>query len=78
MAEGAGSVGEVDRWKYRRRIVFISLAFSAGVIVYALSGAHDGLDGETRRTAITQAFWAASAIIGAYVFGATWDDKGRP
>jgi len=68
---------EKDRWKNRRRIVFISLLFCAGVILYALGSDKEMLDAATRQTAITQAFWTAGAIIGAYVFGATWDDKGR-
>lgn len=66
-----------DRWRIRRRIIFASLFFCAGVIVYALASSHDALDAATRQTAITQSFWAAGAIIGAYVFGAVYDDKNQ-
>lgn len=68
---------QTDRWKIRRRIVFASLAFCAGVIVYALGSDKTWLDTATRQTAITQGFWTAGMIIGCYVFGATWDDRGR-
>lgn len=63
-----------DRWPKRRRVIYLALVFCAAVIGFALLG---DLDGETRQTAITQAFWAGSAIIGSYCFAATWDDKGR-
>jgi Na+/H+-dicarboxylate symporter len=71
------AAAEIDRWKYRRRVIFGSLTFCAVVITYALASDKEMLDAATRQTAITQAFWSASAIIGAYVFGAVYDDKGR-
>jgi hypothetical protein len=81
MEQGEGGAGGMtpakDRWKHRRRVIFGSLTFCAVVIAYALGSDKEMLDAATRQTAITQAFWTAGAIIGAYVFGAAWDDKGR-
>ena len=63
------------RWKIRRKVMFSALAFCGAVILAGLWA--DGLEATTREAAITQGFWAGAAIIGSYVFGATWDDKGR-
>lgn len=67
-----------DRWRLRRKVVFGGLFFCAAVVLYALLSPADHLDPMTRQTAIVQAFWGGMGIIGAYVFGAVWDDKGRP
>lgn len=61
-------------WKNRRRFMFIVSAFCGAVIAYALVWGDCDAVGET---ALTMAFTALIAIVGSYVFGATWDDKGR-
>ena len=41
MDRGAVSVSDGPSWKYRRRAIFSTLAFGAGVIVYVLASGDD-------------------------------------
>lgn len=63
-----------DRWVIRRRIIFCALAYCAACVPLAV---FSDIAPAVKETLITQAFWGAMGIIGAYVFGAVWDDKGR-
>ena len=61
-------------WTIRRRIIIASLIFVAlcvGKIILADSPTPG-------QVSLAEALvYAAVGIIGSYVFGATWDDKGR-
>lgn len=59
-------------WVNRRRVIWASLAFCAGVISYCLI---DGEDTTLNQTALTCAFWAGGAIVGSYCFGAAWENR---
>ncbi len=66
MSEQQGS------WKVRRRVMFMVLAFSVGVVCWSI-----WKDNKVAETAITMAFTTIMATTGSYVFGATWDDKNK-
>lgn len=59
-------------WKIRRRVMFTTLLFDAAIIIYAL---WLGADTKVNEAAITMAFISGMSIIGAYVFGAVWNDN---
>ncbi|MBL4837453.1 MAG: hypothetical protein JKY34_07725 [Kordiimonadaceae bacterium] len=64
-----------DSWSKRRRIIHGALAVCAlSILIGALK---PDLDPGVAQTLITQAFWAGSAVIGSYVFGAVWEDRSR-
>lgn len=67
-------VSPAHSWKYRRRFMFIVAAFCMAVILICLLGKPDP---SIAGTAVTMSFATLASIVGAYVFGATWDDKGR-
>ena len=58
-------------WENRRRVIFATLVFCAAIIAYCV---WKDTGSKTHETALTMAFICATSIIGAYVFGATWDD----
>lgn len=60
------------KWKVRRRIVNLTLIFCAGCVLYIM---FKGTDSRLYETIATNAFFLAGAVIGSYIFGATWDDK---
>ena len=60
------------QWKYRRRIIFLALAFCAGATAWCLTGR---VDTELAETAILALCGLSGSIIGSYVFGAAWDDR---
>ena len=57
-------------WTNRRRVIWATLGFCAGVIVFIL---WNGEDKEIFETAITMAFVTGSTTVGAYCFGAAWE-----
>ena len=59
-------------WAVRRRIIYLTLIFCAGLVIYVVGF---GDDNELNRTALTCAFMLAFSVIGAFVFGAVWDDR---
>ena len=60
-------------WRVRRAIIFATLAVCAGSWVYA-----QGWQGvEMVKAVLPSVVMLASAVIGSYVFGAVWDDRGR-
>lgn len=64
----------VDGWPIRRRVMFASLLFCAGNVQYLMIW---GADTSLNKEIATTLLWTAAAIIGAYVFGAVWDDMNR-
>jgi hypothetical protein len=68
MSEGVTS----DPWRYRRRFLTAYTLFTMGVLGYIV---FTGQDTETARSIITTAFPSLAALVGAYVFGAAWENK---
>lgn len=71
--------GDEDRntgkpsWRVRRRIIFATLAYCGASWSYAQL-----FQGAEMVNAISGSVgWLAAAVIGSYVFGAVWDDRGR-
>ena len=63
---------KVDRWKYRRRLVFGTVAFCAGMIAYlAFYAPSDPL----REQIALGLIGLAGAVITGYTLGAVWDDR---
>jgi hypothetical protein len=64
-------------WRVRRRIIYSTLLFCAGCIIYVM--VMDALghlkDSQLAGSIINSAFLLAGGVIGSYVFGAVWDDK---
>lgn len=59
-------------WRIRRRVIIATLLFCAGEIVY-LTGW--GQDTDLASTIANGVLILAGSVIGAYVFGAAWDDR---
>jgi len=59
-------------WRIRRSIIFSTLIFCAGCIVYVMI---DGQDTRVDETIAMSAFALMGAVIGSYVFGAVWEDN---
>lgn len=66
----SGHVMPKTSWVLRRRTMFVVLAFCFLVVLIALFQ-----DTEVAETAVIAAFGTIIAIVGSYVFAATWDDK---
>lgn len=63
-------------WKVRRRLVIAVLLFCALIVGgMALATALGGLDTALAAQLVVGCLALAGSTIGAYVFGATWDDK---
>lgn len=58
-------------WKIRRAIIFGTLVFCAIEVLYLTLF---GEDTKLAETIASSAFLLAGSVIGAYVFGAVWDD----
>jgi hypothetical protein len=54
--------------------MFVTVAFCMAVILLALLARPEA---PVSGTAITMSFGTITAVLGSYVFGAVWDDKGR-
>lgn len=63
-------------WSFRRKVVVYTLCFCAGVVTKVAIWGHqsEGI-GEAL---VTMSFGLAGAVIGSYIFGAVWNDKGNP
>jgi len=64
------SIG-VGSWTIRRRYLFANTAFNFLVVFLAILFRPDST---VAASAVTMAFVSQMASIGAYVFGAVWDD----
>ncbi len=62
-------------WSFRRKLIITALCFDAGVIITSLLR---DMPESVAETAIASAFYSGMALIGSYIFGATWHDKGKP
>lgn len=68
-------------WHIRRRIILATLLFCAGEVIYLTGWGRDTAVHETLANGV---LILAGSVIGAYVFGAVWDDAnvmsslGRP
>jgi EamA domain-containing membrane protein RarD len=58
-------------WRWRRGMMFAVLAFCAWVVAYVLVARVETRPAEA---AAEWAFITIISIVGAYVFGATWED----
>ena len=61
-----------DRWKHRRRLVYAALIYCAAMVAWLGVVAEPSSLREQLALALVA---LAGAVIGAYVFGAAWDDK---
>ena len=59
-------------WANRRRVVWATLLFCAGVMVYSLGW---GRDTALFETAVTMSFLTGTATVGSYAFGAAWENR---
>ena len=60
------------RWKHRRRMVYGSLMFAAGMV---LVGALDWSDRQVSSQLVVGGVSLITLILSGYVFAATFDDK---
>lgn len=58
-------------WTRRRRYLYAVTAFTMGAIGFSLWKG----DGAVYETTVSMGFTALMAFVGAYVFGAVWDDS---
>ena len=61
-------------WAIRRLFLFVTSAFAMGCITIVL---YKGMDIAAAETAVAMSFALLMSNVGAYVFGATWNDKGK-
>lgn len=61
-------------WLHRRRIIYGTLIFCAFCILYLMCMGDSA--SRLQETIANAAFFLAGGVIGSYVFGAVWDDKG--
>tara|TARA_R110002049_G_scaffold304427_2_gene499611 strand:- start:3002 stop:3208 length:207 start_codon:yes stop_codon:yes gene_type:complete len=59
-------------WRNRRRVIWATLEFCAGVIVFCLTRPEDR---EIYETAVSMAFTIGGTTVGAYAFGAAWENR---
>lgn len=62
------------KWENRRRTLFATLVFCAGIIVYIVGW---GEDNRLNETIIQFAFITGGGVLGSYIFGACWEDVTR-
>jgi hypothetical protein len=62
-------------WNFRRKLVVATLCFCAGVVTKITIWGHESASiGEAL---VTMAFGLSGTVIGSYIFGAVWDDRGK-
>jgi Na+/proline symporter len=64
--------GEKPSWYIRRKIIILTLIFSAIIIAYLTVY---GEDNRLHETIATGLIFLSASVIGSYVFGAVWNDK---
>lgn len=62
-------------WTIRRRIIVSTLVWCGGMVTYL---AIWGRDINLSEAAINGCLLLMASVIGSYVFGAVWEDKGSP
>ncbi|WP_292589709.1 hypothetical protein [Mesorhizobium sp.] len=60
-------------WAIRRRIIVVTLLWCGGMVTYL---AILGRPIQLSETAVNGLLLLMASVIGSYVFGAVWDDKG--
>lgn len=65
-------------WKNRRRVIFTTLLFCAGIWIFILLAPTFGITviPKIAEVMITISGFLAGSVIGGYVFGATWESVG--
>jgi len=63
-----------DNWKYRRRVLFLSLSW-IGVVMSAIL--IRGVDNALYDQAFIALAGSGATLLTAYIFGAVWDDHNR-
>lgn len=71
--EGKPTKG-VGSWRWRRAFLIAVNLFCVWVIAYCLVSR---LESRVAETAVMMAFGVMGASVGAYVFGAAWDDRNK-
>lgn len=59
-------------WKIRQKIIFATLIYCAAMIFYLAIWAEST---PLREQVVLALVGLVASVIGAYIFGATWDDK---
>jgi hypothetical protein len=73
MSDSIDRNGGKPSWRIRRAIIFSALGYCAASAAYAQL-----FQGVEMVTALLPSVgWLAGGIIGSYIFGAVWDDRGR-
>ena len=63
-----------DDWRIRRRIIVLLLIWCVGLVTWiAIMGPPDQL----REAIATSGMILIGSMVGSYVFGVIWDDKGK-
>ena len=62
----------MDRWRHRRRLVYGSLVFAAGMV---LVGALDWSDRQVSSQLVVGGVSLITLVLSGYLFTATYDDK---
>lgn len=60
-------------WKYRRRAIVATVGFCMATVLICLLD--HSVEASVAQIAVMSAFGLMGTTIGAYVFGAAWDDK---
>ncbi|OOY22483.1 hypothetical protein BMI91_19570 [Thioclava sediminum] len=60
-------------WKNRRRVIFASLLFCAVFVAFVILRGHDDALNQAALLYLTS---FAGGVVGSYVFGAAWENRG--
>lgn len=69
----AGNAFNRSTWRVRRRIIIATLVWCGGMVTYL---SILGRPIQLSETAVNGLLLLMASVIGSYVFGAVWDDKG--
>lgn len=72
--KGGGMSEPKHSWRLRRRFMFAVAAFCMASISVALVFRADA---PVSPSVVSFGFGTLTGIVGSYVFGAVWDDRGR-
>lgn len=64
----------IGSWTRRRRFMYLVTGFCMATVTWVL---YRGTDTVVAQTVVVAAFTTLISITGAYVFGATWDDRNK-
>lgn len=66
------STDDGPTWKNRRRVIFLTLVFCAGIVLYLTLY---GKDTRLHETIANGCLLLAASVIGSYVFGSAYENK---